>query len=205
MTTQQDDRARLIKGLRDLRDVDFDDLFVKAAALLEADAKGGEAECIDCKGTGLRDSGGTMPWGEPAYVPCDCQSNPQTQAQAQAGLEATDSERNRRIYDAATHAAAIAVFMTRMDAEHPDADDKGVSGWLEEAEERVKQRASQSLGATLNNRPQQAAQVPLTDEFAAWYWKACESSQPSDWMKAALAAQRILKTNNPAGIGKDQG
>lgn len=43
MTTQQDERARLIKGLRDLRDVDFDDLFVKAAALLEGDAKGGEA------------------------------------------------------------------------------------------------------------------------------------------------------------------
>jgi hypothetical protein len=20
----------------------------------------------------MRDSGGTMPWGEPAYVPCDC-------------------------------------------------------------------------------------------------------------------------------------
>lgn len=41
MTTQQDERARLINGLRDLRDVDFDDLFVKAAALLEADAQAG--------------------------------------------------------------------------------------------------------------------------------------------------------------------
>lgn len=46
----------------------------------------------------------------------------------------------RRIYSEATYHASLAVFMTRMDAEHPDADDKGVSGWLQEAEDRVKSR-----------------------------------------------------------------
>ena len=28
--------------------------------------------CPDCNNTGQRDSGGTHPWGEAAYVPCDC-------------------------------------------------------------------------------------------------------------------------------------
>lgn len=28
--------------------------------------------CLDCGGTGMRDSGGFMPWGEPALIPCDC-------------------------------------------------------------------------------------------------------------------------------------
>lgn len=59
MTTQHDERARLIKGLRDLRDVDFDDLFVKAAALLAADAKaGGEAELHE-----------KVKWGAQTYGP----------------------------------------------------------------------------------------------------------------------------------------
>ncbi len=30
------------------------------------------SDCPDCKGTGDRDSGGTQPWGEAIYVPCDC-------------------------------------------------------------------------------------------------------------------------------------
>lgn len=45
-----------------------------------------------------------------------------------------------RIYNDATHAASIAVFMTRIDAESYGADDKGVSGWLQEAEDRVRRR-----------------------------------------------------------------
>lgn len=28
--------------------------------------------CPECNGTGERDSGGTMPWGAPAMLPCDC-------------------------------------------------------------------------------------------------------------------------------------
>lgn len=29
-------------------------------------------ECPECNGTGMRDSGGVQPWGEPISVPCDC-------------------------------------------------------------------------------------------------------------------------------------
>ena len=42
---------------------------------------------------------------------------------------------------------------------------------------------------------------PLTDRFAEAYWKACDSSQPLDWMEAALAAQQILQTNRPEKKG----
>ncbi|UFS67745.1 hypothetical protein LO749_16775 [Paracoccus denitrificans] len=28
--------------------------------------------CPECQGTGVRDSGGAQPWGEPITVPCDC-------------------------------------------------------------------------------------------------------------------------------------
>lgn len=59
--------------------------------------------------------------------------------QPQPRIELTGDEA-RRIYSEATYHASLAVFMTRMDAEHPDADDKGVSGWLQEAEDRVKSR-----------------------------------------------------------------
>ena len=39
------------------------------------------------------------------------------------------------------HACSIAVWMTKMDATADDADDKGVAGWLDEAEQRVKRRS----------------------------------------------------------------
>lgn len=29
-------------------------------------------ECPKCKGTGLADSGGVQPWGEPILIECDC-------------------------------------------------------------------------------------------------------------------------------------
>lgn len=58
--------------------------------------------------------------------------------------EPLENEQSRRIYDSATYAASLAVFMTRVDAEHPDADDKGVSGWLQEAEYRVKRRITEA-------------------------------------------------------------
>lgn len=34
------------------------------------------AFCPKCGGTGLADSGGTHPWGEPIYIECDCRSLP---------------------------------------------------------------------------------------------------------------------------------
>lgn len=44
--------------------------------------------------------------------------------------------------EAERHACSIAVWMTKMDATDEDADDLGVAGWLEEAEQRVKNRSA---------------------------------------------------------------
>lgn len=62
----------------------------------------------------------------------------------QARHEPLANEQARSIYNSATYSASLAVFMTRMDAENPDADDKGVSGWLQEAEDRVKRSITES-------------------------------------------------------------
>lgn len=53
------------------------------------------------------------------------------------------------------HACSIAVWMTQMDAIADDADDKGVAGWLDEAETRVKRRGSR-LGTFQTKRQEQA-------------------------------------------------
>ena len=54
--------------------------------------------------------------------------------------QGVDVEGRRIAAEAENHACSLAVWMTRMDAESPDADDLGVSGWLQEAEERIKRR-----------------------------------------------------------------
>lgn len=85
----------------------------------------------------------------------------QDHARQQPKRELMDNEA-RRIYNEATYHASIAVFMTRMDAENPDADDKGVSGWLQEAEDRVKRRtidAAHEIGQAA--APQQGDQEPV--------------------------------------------
>lgn len=42
------------------------------AAAYEAAAEKSRQSCVECGGTGERDTGGTMPWGAPAFVGCDC-------------------------------------------------------------------------------------------------------------------------------------
>ena len=58
----------------------------------------------------------------------------QTQALWDACKKAAEAER---------HACSIVVWMTAMESEEPDSDDLGVSGWLQEAERRVKHRTGQ--------------------------------------------------------------
>lgn len=43
-----------------------------ALGSLEAEA----VACPKCNGTGMADSGGVQPWGEPINVPCDCTAPP---------------------------------------------------------------------------------------------------------------------------------
>lgn len=45
-----------------------------AMAALGLDKPGIPASCPQCDGSGEADSGGTLPWGEPALIPCGCQS-----------------------------------------------------------------------------------------------------------------------------------
>ena len=47
-----------------------------ARAVAAQPALGYDPACPECKGTGLRDSGGTHPWGEPAMMMCDCDAPP---------------------------------------------------------------------------------------------------------------------------------
>ncbi len=41
--------------------------------------------CPDCNGTGARDSGGTTPWGEAIFLPCDCRAHPPQRTPVPAG------------------------------------------------------------------------------------------------------------------------
>ncbi len=42
------------------------------AAALERAAKAVRQDCLECEGSGMRDSGGETPWGQAILVPCDC-------------------------------------------------------------------------------------------------------------------------------------
>lgn len=53
----------------------------------------------------------------------------------------------RDVEQGTRHACSIAVWMTLMDALEPDADDKGLDGWMREAEQRVK------LGPNVGAKP----------------------------------------------------
>ena len=60
--------------------------------------------------------------------------------------------------EAERHACSIAVWMTLQDALAEDADDKGLDGWLREAEQRVKNRSV--------NDPDVRKRPPLNDAQA---------------------------------------
>ena len=46
-----------------------------AGALGSTEGLGPVPRCPECNDTGARDSGGTYPWGEAVYLPCDCLAN----------------------------------------------------------------------------------------------------------------------------------
>ncbi|MGK8226301.1 hypothetical protein ACDY94_03435 [Escherichia coli] len=50
-----------------------------ASALRELQQYRAAAEpvCPKCRGTGMADSGGVQPWGEPIFIECDCHAAPQ--------------------------------------------------------------------------------------------------------------------------------
>jgi len=83
---------------------------------------------------------------------------PEAPAQGeQADEQGVDVQGRRIAAEAENHACSLAVWMTRMDAESPGADDLGVSGWLQEAEDRIKRRM-------LAAAPEAPAQASAVDE-----------------------------------------
>lgn len=102
------------------------------------------------------------------------------------------------------HACSIVVWMTLMEALEPDADDKGLDGWMREAERRVKNRhfeySAMELGRELYEGavnqllPQDLA--PLRAMVEAAYAKAAQlrdSKTRSQRMREAGFTRRMLK------------
>jgi hypothetical protein len=81
------------------------------------------------------------------------------------------------------------------------------TSWTQDAKSNF--RRIQKATEWLSQPPipsQQEERVRELEDFSRWYWQACESSQPNDWMKAALAAQSILRSKKPdAARNKEQG
>jgi hypothetical protein len=50
-----------------------DDL--RSIGLHDTAATGADPECLECKGTGMRDHGGTHQWGEYIQLPCECRED----------------------------------------------------------------------------------------------------------------------------------
>lgn len=44
-----------------------------ASATYKRCLAGSTGKCQKCSGTGMTDSGGVQPWGEPILIPCDCE------------------------------------------------------------------------------------------------------------------------------------
>lgn len=43
--------------------------------------------CIFCGDTGMRDSGGSQPWGDPIFLPCECSTEPDSLRNIALNLE----------------------------------------------------------------------------------------------------------------------
>ena len=64
-----------------------------------------------------------------------------------------------RAIEAERHACSIAVWMTLMEATEPGADDKGLDGWMREAEQRIKNRSSNDPEAAQQQEPEKVGRI----------------------------------------------
>ena len=91
-------------------------------------------------------------------------------------LEAVKTER---------HACSICVWMVLRDALEPDADDKGLEGWMREAEQRVKNRLAhhrtEAHSVRLTRCPTGKCEDPVRD----CYGSGCLSDEPQSDVAAA--------------------
>ena len=74
----KNDSAKMCQLWDDLNDRYATPAIVKAMAReLQQYRAAAEPVCPKCGGTGMADSGGFQPWGEPILIECDCQAAPQ--------------------------------------------------------------------------------------------------------------------------------
>lgn len=97
-------------------------------------------------------------------------------------------EARREVAEAMRDACEKAVWLTRIESELPDSDDKGVSGWLEFAEDRVR-RSPIPIPIHLPTGERQA--VLLTDEQILAVRKATKPL-PQPWGET-LALSRAIE------------
>jgi hypothetical protein len=98
--------------------------------------------------------------------------------------------------EAERHACSIAVWMTLHDALAEDADDKGLDGWMREAEQRVKNRSA--------NDPDVAAMVvsertKAFQDAARWVDEEMGHAIQDGWsveaVQALMATRDMLKAH----------
>lgn len=98
--------------------------------------------------------------------------------------------------EAERHACSIAVWMTLHDALAEDADDKGLDGWMREAEQRVKNRSA--------NDPDVAAMVASErtkafQDAARWVDEEIGHAIQDGWsveaVQALMATRDMLKAH----------
>ncbi|WP_313471267.1 hypothetical protein [Atlantibacter hermannii] len=59
-------------------EIEYGNAQIRAMAVeLQQYRAAAEPVCPKCGGTGMADSGGFQPWGEPILIECDCQAAPQ--------------------------------------------------------------------------------------------------------------------------------
>lgn len=105
--------------------------------------------------------------------------------------------------EAERHACSIAVWMTKMDAVDPGADDRGVAGWLEEAEQRIKNRSAadpeveQPAAQPVIDHAEASGGIeggPQEDRIEAAYWRFdARRKGYEQWKKAPMSERDAFK------------
>ena len=100
--------------------------------------------------------------------------------------------------EAERHACSIAVWMALQDALDDDADDKGLDGWMREAEERVKNRSANDpdviVGAMVDDVRRKALQ-----DAARWVDEEMGHAIQDGWsveaVQALMATRDMLRAH----------
>ena len=149
--------------------------------------------CPKCNDTGMADSGGTQPWGEPISVPCDCAAPPSPVAVPDA-MEMDDD------FDSAfEHGKAVgwnacrAAMLQGADGNAPVISD----GWVA-CSERMPEREVDVQVYCAEKKEQMVAYLERNEgeglfRFATWRTGDGIYCQPTHWMPLPAAPQQEAK------------